>query len=228
MIAGKKHSPSSFKGWRGMTLPIILFILSLFIWQSAIIRPVKYLTVFFHELSHGMAAIMTGGQIVRIELNANTGGLCVSRGGNRFIIVSAGYLGSLIWGCLILALASKTDFDREITAALGILLLIVTALWVRNLAGVLICVLTGLSLIAIAKYLSNNFCDQFLKYFGLTSCFYVIIDMKDHLVYRTIQGSDAYVMGQMLGISDRIVGGVWLVIATIVTWKVLSYCLNEK
>ncbi|MDD3146729.1 MAG: M50 family metallopeptidase, partial [Candidatus Riflebacteria bacterium] len=80
----------------GMALPLVMFLVALYFWDSMLVLPIKYLTVFFHELSHGLAAVLTGGSIVRIEVNANLGGVCWTAGGIRFIVISAGYLGSLV------------------------------------------------------------------------------------------------------------------------------------
>ncbi len=211
----------------GMALPLVLFLVAVYFWDSMLVLPIKYLTVFFHELSHGLAAVFTGGSIVRIELNANQGGVCWTSGGVRFIVISAGYLGSLLWGSLILLGAVKTRFDQQITAGLGILLLGVTLVWVRNLEGIIICVLTGFALLALAAYSNEKICDQFLKFLGLTSCFYVLIDIKEDLIDRSVRGSDAYKIGEMLFLPDWLVGIVWLAIAGFVTWKVLAYSLKE-
>jgi hypothetical protein len=222
---GNSHTPDT-QGWKGMILPLILFGIALYFWQSKLVLPIKYLVVFFHELSHGLSAWLTGGEIVEIAVNANQSGHCVTRGGIRFIVISAGYLGSLIWGAAILLAAVKTRFDREITAGLAILLLLVTAIWVRNSAGLLICILTGIGLLAFARYAGELACDQFLRFLGLTSCFYVIIDIKADLIDNSIQGSDAVKLAGMLHVPDWLVGGVWLIAAVFITWKVLDHCFR--
>ena len=216
-----------YKNWQGMILPLILFGVALYFWESAIVLPIKYLTVFFHELSHGLSAVLTGGEIVRIEVNANQSGVCWTRGGIRFVVLSAGYLGSLIWGAAILIAAAKTRFDKEITAGLGILLLGVTAIWVRNLEGILICGLTGAAMLAFAKYATEFACDQFLRFIGLTSCFYVLIDIKGDLIDHSIRGSDAFKLAEMLLMPDWLIGGAWLLIAVFITWKVLEFCFTD-
>ncbi len=210
-----------------MALPVVLFLVALYFWDSMLLLPIKYLTVFFHELSHGMAAVFTGGSIIRIEVSSNLGGVCWTSGGIRFIVISAGYLGSLFWGCLILLGAVKTRHDQQITAGLGMLLLAVTAIWVRNLEGIVICALTGFGLLALASYTSEKVCDQFLKFLGLTSCFYVLIDIKEDLIDRSVQGSDAHKIAEMLYMPGWLVGVVWLVIAGFVTWKILAYSFKE-
>lgn len=213
---------------RGMIAPLILFGFALYFWNSAFVLPVKYLTVFFHELSHGLAAVFTGGSIIKIELSSNLGGLCTTSGGSRFIVLTAGYLGSLIWGCAILLAAAKTRYDQQITAGLGVLLLLVTAIWVRNLEGIIICTLSGFGLLALASYTNEYICDQFLKFIGLTSCFYVLIDIKEDLIDRSIKESDAYRIADMLYLPDWLVGVVWLIIAGFITWKVVAHSLNEN
>ncbi|EKD83794.1 MAG: hypothetical protein ACD_39C00445G0002 [uncultured bacterium] len=128
---------------------------------------------------------------------------------------------------MILLAAAKTRQDQHITAGLGMLLLLVTAIWVRNLEGVIICALTGFGLLGIAAYSTEKVCDQFLKFLGLTSCFYVLFDIKSDLIDRSIRESDAYRISEMLHLPDWLVGIVWLVIAGIITWKVLSWSLEE-
>lgn len=73
-------------------LPIIYF------WDSYIVYPVKLFVVLLHEISHGVAAIATGGSIVGMEISANLGGVCHILGENPFVVMSAGYLGSMCWG----------------------------------------------------------------------------------------------------------------------------------
>lgn len=222
-----QNSEIDYKNWQGMVMPLILFAVALYFWETTFVLPIKYLTVFFHELSHGLAAVFTGGEIVKIEVNANQSGVCYTRGGIRFIVLSAGYLGSLVWGALILVSAAKTKYDKEITAGLGVLLLAVTAIWVRNLEGVLICGLTGAGILLFARYATEFACDQFLRFLGLTSCFYVLIDIKGDLIDNSIRGSDAYRLAEMLYMPDWLVGGIWLLLAIFITWKVLHYCFQD-
>lgn len=215
------------RGARGMALPLVLFLFAIYFWDSMLLLPIKYLTVFFHELSHGLAAVLTGGSIARIELSANLGGVCWTSGGIRFIVISAGYLGSLIWGSIILLAAVKTRHDKQITAGLGVLMLLVTAIWVRNIEGIVICLLTGFGLLALASNASENVCDQFLKFLGITSCFYVLIDIKEDLIDRSISVSDAYKISEMLHVPDWLVGAAWLGLAGYITWHVLAHSIKE-
>ena len=221
-----KPLPAFLNTWKAMIAPVIFLVFALFNWYSPVVSPVKYITVFFHELSHGVAAIATGGSIEKITLSYRFGGVCYTRGGNRFIILNAGYVGSLLWGALILISACKLQFKRELTVALGFLLFFVAAIWIRNMEGLVISIFTGAALIGIAKYGSEILCDQILRSIGLISCFYAIFDIKSDAIDRTIESSDAYKIGQMFSVPDWFVGIIWIIISAFITWRVLKYCFK--
>ncbi len=185
------------------------------LWDTSIILPLKILVVFFHELSHGLMAIVTGGEIVRIEVVHQEGGLCVSRGGNRFLILSAGYIGSLCWGGLLLVLAARSNYDRSVSAALGVLLIAATLWWVRPLAsfGFVFGLFTGSALLAVGYYLSHQVNDVLLKVLGLTSCLYALLDIKSDILDRPHLKSDAAMMAEEFGMPTQFWGLLWAVIA---------------
>lgn len=108
--------------------------------------PFNWLESFFHELSHGFAAILTGGRIVKIELFTNGAGLCTTQGGMAFVISFMGYAGAIIWGASIykLALANKKTV-KIITFIFLLIFAVTTLLWVRDLLTLIIVgVLAGL------------------------------------------------------------------------------------
>ena len=72
------------------------------LWDTALIYPLKIFVVFLHEVSHAMAAVATGGSVERILLDPHQGGAAYTVGGNGFLTLSAGYLGSLLWGVLFI------------------------------------------------------------------------------------------------------------------------------
>ncbi|NCB39278.1 MAG: hypothetical protein EOM80_10945, partial [Erysipelotrichia bacterium] len=57
---------------------------------------------------------------------------------------------------------------------------------------------------------------------------YVLIDIKEDLIDRSIKESDAYRIADMLYLPDWLVGVVWLIIAGFITWKVVAHSLNEN
>ncbi len=205
-----------------MGIPIFLFLVSLALWDSILVFPFKILTVFFHELSHGLAAVVTGGSIEGISLSTDQSGFCITRGGSRWLVLTAGYLGSLAWGSALLLAAARTRHDRAITQVLGAGMLVITVLYVRSLFGFLFCAGFGAGLLHLGRKGSELFCDQFLRYMGLTSCYYVLIDIKSDLIDRSIPASDAYRLAEMWHLPPVLVGIGWLGVALFISWKTIK------
>ncbi len=204
--------------WPQTAMLVVIVGVVFALWSTPVVYPLKMLVVFFHELSHGLAAKLTGGDIVRIELDHRQGGLCVTRGGWRFVITSAGYLGSMLWGGVILVAAARTRYDRHIMGALGAILLLAALLWVRPLisfASVFV-VLTGLAMLAASRWLGEKGNDLLLRLIGLTSCLYAIVDIKSDALDRDIPGSDAWVIADSIPLlSGWMVGAVWIALSVV-------------
>jgi hypothetical protein len=207
------------KKQRSLDLKTILILLGIFVavmllWNTPVVWPLKILVVFLHEISHGLMALITGGSIDHIEVVAEQGGLAFTRGGSAFLVSNAGYLGSLVFGALILVLAARTRLDRWILAALGLLLSLVAVIWVpfSNAFGFFFGLGTGVLLLAVAKWLPNSVSDYLLKIIGLTSCGYAILDIYSDTIARSEQRSDARMLAESTGIPTVVWGGLWILL----------------
>ncbi len=200
-----------FWGLLGMVAAVI------FLWDTPAVYPLQILVVFFHEMSHGAAAILTGGSIREISVVPEQGGFCVTEGGSRFLILSAGYLGSLAWGGAILVLSSRTRYDRLIAGATGGLLVVTSLLFVRPFLGFgfLFGALSGGVLVASAARLSTAFNDFLLKVIGLTSCLYAVLDIKSDVLERPGLPSDARMLADATGLPTLVWGLLWIAVACV-------------
>ena len=63
-----------------------MFIAVLFLWNFPLVYPIKVFVVLLHEISHGLAAMLTGGSISRIEISPQLGGLCYFSGGWELVV----------------------------------------------------------------------------------------------------------------------------------------------
>ena len=218
----------------GLEIPIVLAIIALFFWDTLAVLPVKLMTVFFHEFSHALATVLTGGKVYGLGLHLNQGGETLSVGGIRIIVLSAGYLGSLLWGSGILLLSLKKGINRGLTIALGILMTIVTMVWMRTFDSVAITLSIAAFLIFISLKLKEQYCSIIIKTISLISCFYVVFDIKDDLLDRSVSISDASRISQMIfppllhTAGGYIIGLLWFVIAIFVLWKVFKYALDPN
>ena len=201
--------------WQTLGILAGMFLIALIFWNTIFIYPIKLFVVILHEFSHGLAAILTGGSIVKIEVDQRIGGVCYTRGGSLFIVASAGYLGSILWGGLILIIASRTKHDKILGMAIGGLLILLSILYIRNLFGFLFTAGFGAALAAISYFASNHIVDMLMKFLGMTSCLYVLIDIKEDLIQRTNIGSDADAIAQLLGAQalSLPIGIFWILLA---------------
>ena len=215
-------------------IALSIAIVSIFLWDSIILLPIKLMTVFFHELSHGIVAILTGGKIIGISLNINQGGVCSHQGGIPLIVASAGYLGSLLWGSGILLASLKKGYNKWLCQAIAVFFIVATGLWVRDIQAIAITVTIAVSLLYISANLKEKYCSIFLKYISLISCFYVVLDIKEDLLDRTVPLSDAYQISKrifpsfMVSPGSYIIGLLWMAIAIFILWKVIKYALKSK
>ncbi|UWQ97015.1 M50 family metallopeptidase [Rhodobacteraceae bacterium M385] len=205
--------------WQLIALTIAAFAL----WSTPVVMPLKLLVVFFHELSHGVAAVLTGGSIESISVNFQQGGEAWTRGGSRFLTLTAGYLGSLLIGVGLLMAALKGRADRRVLMGLGALMLVVLVLYVRDLAAVVICGATGAALIAAGRFLSASICDLILRIIGLSSMIYVPYDIFDDTLRRASLRSDARMLAEEIGGTTMMWGVLWLIIS----FAVIFWCLRK-
>ncbi len=200
-----------------LAVPVVVAVLALIFWDTVVVYPLKILVVLFHELSHGVAALVSGGSIESIEISVEQGGVCYTRGGSYFLILNAGYLGSLVMGAAFLVIGARTRHDRLVVGALGLVLLAVTLVYMRSRFGLIYGLSAGILLLLIAAKLPNGVSDIILSVIGVVSCLYAVWDIGSDVLFRHIPGSDAYRLAEITGIPSMIWGVLWLVLAALTT-----------
>lgn len=131
------------RGTERIAVVLALSVLALVLWDTVFLWPLRLFVVFLHEISHGLAAVLTGGRIVRIDISPNEGGVCWTAGGIGFVVLNAGYLGSLLLGASLLVASTRPRIARAVIFALGVVVTGVTILFVRTAFAFLFGVLAG-------------------------------------------------------------------------------------
>ena len=115
-----------------LALQLVLTCLVFYLWSSPLVQPIKLMVVLFHEISHGMMALFSGGKIISILITADEGGACETEGGSEPMIVTAGYLGSMLVGGMILYLSRARQFVPLVFGLLTLILVAAIATVIRD------------------------------------------------------------------------------------------------
>lgn len=210
--------------WQLFALLGLIFAL----WTTPVVLPLKLLVVLFHELAHGLMAVLTGGSIESLTVSPQEGGMAVTRGGSRFWTLTAGYLGSLLFGVALLLAALRSRADRAVMALTGAVLVLITVLYIRDPFAMAFTLATGAAMLAMAWWLGHAANDLALRVIGLSSVIYVPYDIFSDTLARAHLRSDARMLAEEIGGTTMFWGGLWLVASLGVIFLCLRYGLGRE
>lgn len=150
------------------------------LWQvpfgNYILYPFTILATWFHEMAHGLTALVLGGGFTKLMVFPNGSGTAYYSGPlflepiSRAVVAAAGPIGPPLAGAALIAASRNTTSACFGLKILAILLLVSTALWVRSLFGIITIPVLGLFILFIALKASPRthvFAAQFL---GVQAC----------------------------------------------------------
>lgn len=101
---------------------------------SVVTFPIRMFVTFIHEGSHALAALLSGFYVIRMTIHWDGSGLTLTSGQNVFV-ASAGYLGTMLFGVFLLYQAQRRDRTSLLLVGSGILVLLLTILFVNGQAS---------------------------------------------------------------------------------------------
>lgn len=112
------------------------------------------------------------------------------RGGNPYVTLPAGYLGSNIFGALMVFAGFNTNASKYAAGVVAVAMFI-TLIFARNwLAGITAVVFGGI--IGFLWWFENAaYLRLFILFLGVMSCLYSLWDIVDDLITRRVNESDA-------------------------------------
>ncbi len=200
---------------RRLVLPLLLGVAFVVLFDSAVVYPFRLFVVLLHEVSHGLAAILSGGAVVSIAIRADEGGACLTRGGWPFLILNAGYLGSLLFGVLFLTLAARRRAAAAVIGTIGVITSLVALVYVRTWFGFAYCLLTGLALVVVGTTLAPVVSEVLLSAIGAMSALYAVADIASDVIFRHSVASDAWALARLTGLPALVWGFVWITLSTV-------------
>ncbi len=196
---------------RRLVLPVVLGVLFVLLFDTVFVYPFRVFVVFLHEISHAIAAVATGGRVIWIGISPVEGGVCVTRGGLAFLVLNAGYLGSLLFGALFLLLGSRPRRAPQVLGLIGAFTLLAALLYVRTWFGFVYCLLAGLALLIVATKAPPTASEILLAAIGSMSVLYAIADIASDVILRHSGASDASALARLTGLPAVAWGVLWIV-----------------
>ena len=214
---------------KNLELGIAIFIslLTILLWKSIIIYPVKVFVVLLHEMSHGLAAILTGGKIIKIIITPELGGETVTTGGLKFIIASSGYLGSLFFGAMLFYSAYNKKFSMWFNTILSIMILLFTVNFLEGSFTIIFSLAFALLLFLSPRVLNDLIHSYAMKILGLISSLYILIDIKEDLITLRILPSDAQMLADITGIPAFVWGLLWLAVTAVIIYYMYRFSYKK-
>ena len=207
---------------------IVTVITAFFFWNTYVMFPIKLFVVLLHEISHGIAAVLTGGAIKGINISLKLGGHCITRGGNEFIIASSGYLGSLLLGSALFITSYDYKLSKLICTLFAASFIIITASFITSNIGIIFTLLISAFLIISPRFFKAEIHTFLIRLIGILSAFYVFVDIKDDLLLNTTRITDATSLEIATNISSTVWGLLWITITGIVIFYLIKYGIKNK
>ena len=226
---------------QAMTLLIaatISIVLSFIPFAEFLTYPFRIFVTFIHEGGHALAALLTGNSVASLSVAMNASGeTYTTQGGiiSQVFISSAGYLGSMAFGALLLILIRKAVAARIVLLSCGILVFAMTMIfgfikplfWVNAWSGIPFTLLAGLlisaGLVLIARFASARVATFFVSFLAVQCVLNAIFDLNTLLSLSSpfsnvVVPTDARNMAQATGIPAVFWTLAWIALALGILW----------
>ena len=157
-----------------------------------VLYPVTLLVTFLHEFGHALGALLTGGTVEGLQVNADGSGYTKTRGGMQAVVLMGGYLGSAILGNLLFRIGVRhRQLTHHTLLVLAGLMALAGLVWFESFQSTAL--LWGFAFLLGYIALRTAWDQDVLMFLGLASVLYVIQDFdvgpqSDLLMYERVVG----------------------------------------
>ncbi len=220
---------------RSVFVQLGMFAVVLAVWHVPVFNPIKLLVVLFHEMSHVVAAWLTGGVVFGIAVDPGGAGITLGMGGSPLVIMAAGYAGSLAVGCLLYYLSARWDATQVWMVLIAISCLSLLMGWLNDFTatfgvGTLVLMVLG------TVMLREKGKTLVLRLIATTSCLYSLIDVAGELQMtpdgfqlrgQTI-GSDVGQLATLTGLPAGLIAGAWILVGVVAIPLLVRYSARAE
>lgn len=175
---------------------IVSILLVMFLWDTIILQPLQTFAVAVHESFHGIAAIITGGSVVSMGLDLNSGVL-KSTGGIFPIISAAGYVGTAIVGAA-LVVTVLYGFHKFIISLLTVFTFGLSAYYIDSYLSISLYISLAISLGILYLAWKTPYDKELSVFLGTFFAFASLEDIRTYFFAIPTQ-TDAGILARHLG-----------------------------
>jgi len=164
---------------RILTLAVIA-LASIALWQtslgSLLLYPFTILATWFHEMGHGLVAMLAGRGFESLQIFADGSGVAMSmRPADGYGIVDAliaagGPLGPAVAGAILIICSRSATATQYALGILGAALILSTLIWVRSFTGWLVLPALGVAIGLLAQFGSPPVQRFVIQLLGVQAC----------------------------------------------------------
>lgn len=222
---------------QAMTL-LFAAVISIALWfipfAEILSYPFRIFVTFIHEGGHAIAALVTGNSVQSLSVAMNASGETYTTQGGKFsqmLVASAGYLGAMTYGALLLVLIRRAVAARVVLMGSALLILVLTTVfglftpmiagqW-GSLTGIPFTLFAGIALaiglVAVARFASPRVATFVVSLLAVQCVLNALLDLKTVFFlsspFAPTVPSDAVNMANTTGIPAVIWAIIWIVVA---------------
>ena len=223
------------------TLLLTAAAISIILWfipfAEVLTFPFRIFVTFIHEGGHAIAALLTGNSVGSLSVAMNASGeTYTSQGGtiSQMLVASAGYLGSMTYGALLLVLIRRSVAARVVligSAGLVLALTLIYGLFMplfsgASWSGIPFTLLAGTlltaGLVLVARYANARLATFFVSFLAVQCILNALLDLKTVFFlsspFATSVPTDAVNMANATGIPAFFWAVLWIAFALGILW----------
>ena len=225
---------------QAMTL-LVAATISILLWfipyAEILAYPFRIFVTFIHEGGHALAALITGNSVSSLSVATNSSGeTYTTQGGliSQLLISSAGYIGSMAFGAILLILIRKSVAARFVLLGSAILIFGLTMIYglfkplYSGVAwtGIPFTLLAGsfisVGLILVARFASAKVASFFVSFLAVQCVLNALFDLKTVFFlsspFALPVHTDAVNMANATGIPAIFWAVIWIALALGILW----------
>jgi peptidase M50B-like protein len=218
------------------TTLLIAAVISVILWfipfAEILTYPFRLFVTFIHEGGHAIAALLTGNSVGSLSVALNASGETYTTKGGLFsqmLVSSAGYLGSMAYGALLLVLIRKAIAARVVLIGSATIIFALTIIYGLlspifswgALSGIPFTLFAGtlltVGLVAVARFSRPRVATFFVSFLAVQCVLNALLDLKTVFFlsspFAPGAPTDAVNMANATGIPALVWATVWIAIA---------------